>query len=153
MSQPFELTWTAFCWNRRFHSLALKVKREVTKVMFGGGHGSVFHGCAGMTKKFETVTHPFVWAVLSHVCYQLPCMWESPRRRSDIMLCVKLDTVQHGGRDWENRGKWEIAEKKLDKWKQIRPGVWGQPRLCTLGVSLLVNFIFTQPKKTRALHM
>lgn len=50
-------------------------------------------------------------------------MWESPRRRNDIMLCVKLDTVQHGGRDWENREKREIVEKKLDQWKEIKPRV------------------------------
>lgn len=108
---------------------------------------------AGMTKKFQTVTHPCVWSVLSHVCYQLPCMWESPRRRSDIMLCVKLDTVQHRGCDWENRGKWEIDEKKLERMETDKDGcVRPASTLHTRSVFISEFYIYTA-KKNRVLRM
>lgn len=56
-----------FC-NWRAHSSALEVKRKVTEVMFGEGHGSVFHGSAGMTKKFQTVNTPMCFEQFSAMC-------------------------------------------------------------------------------------
>lgn len=90
---------------------------------------------------FKLLHTQCVWPVLSHVCYQLPCMWESPRRRSDIMLCVKLDT----GRAW--LGKWGICWKKAgrmetDKAWSVRPA----STLCTGSVFIREFYIYTGKK-------